>query len=173
MGQQPNIELEISDLPRPTPRPAPARRWSPGRPGDLTVPQDVPSGGAFGSTGPDPGYALRLVRTVDLALGPAEQAHNAEAAVAAIAGARAVHFSRAPIIEDVEVAALVLGYDTEGVPADLVDDLVADRPALVANIGHSSRQSTALIALVAPDVLSAGADEVRARMAAGERLLRR
>ncbi len=173
MGQQPNIELEISDLPRPTPRTAPARRWSPRRPGDLTVPGDVPSGGAFGSIGPDPGYALRLVRTLHLAIGPAEQAHNAEAAVAAIAGARAVHFTRAPIIEDVEVAALVLGYDTEGVPAGLVDDLAADRPALVANIGHSSRKSTALIALVASDVLASTADEVRARMAAGERLLGR
>ena len=173
MGQQPNIEIQISDLPRPTAHTAPARPWSPRRPGDLAGPQDVPSGGAFGTTGPDPGYALRLVRTRDLALGPADQAHNAEAAVAAIAGARAARFGRAPVIVDVEIAALVLGYDREGVSADLIDDLAADRPALIANISHSSRRSTALIALVASDVLLASPDEVRARMAAGERLLGR
>ena len=173
MGQQPNIELELSDLPRPTAHTAPARRWSPGRPGDSATPLDVPSGGAFGSTGPDPGYALRLVRSRDLALGPAEHPHNAEAAVAAIAGARAAHLGRAPMIEDIEVASLVLGYDTEGVPADLIDDLVASRAGLIANISHSARKGTALIALVPIDVLTASPMELQARMAAGECLLDR
>ena len=112
MGQQPNIELEISDLPRPTAHTAPARSWRPERPGDLNAPGDVPTGGAFGSTGPDPGYALRLVRSIDLAVAPAEQGHNAEAAVAAIAGARAARFRRAPTLEDVEIAALVRRRDS-------------------------------------------------------------
>jgi hypothetical protein len=61
MGQQPNIELDESDLPRPTPQPAPARRWRPTKPGLITAPSENPSGGYFGKTGPDPGWAIRIV----------------------------------------------------------------------------------------------------------------
>ena len=86
MGQQPNIELEIADLPRPTARPAPARRWSPSRPGEMNTPEDVPWGGAFGTTGPDTGYALSLVGQRDLVLAHGEHRANAEAAIAAVAG---------------------------------------------------------------------------------------
>ena len=173
MGQQPNIELEISDLPRPTSHPAPPRRWRPSRPGDLAGPEEVPVGGAYGSTGPDSGYAHRLVRGRPLQLAAAERSHNAEAAVAVVAGARAATFGRAPTIEDVEHAALVLGYDADGMPDELIEDLAADRPALVAQIGHMARKSTALIALVPVDVLMASARDVRTRTAAGERLLNR
>ena len=35
VGQQPNIELEMADLPRPRPKPQPAHGWVPGRPGEL------------------------------------------------------------------------------------------------------------------------------------------
>ena len=173
MGQQPNIELDISDLPRPTSHPAPPRRWSPSRPGDLAGPEEVPVGGAYGSTGPDSGYAHRLVRGRSLELAATERKHNAEAAVAVVAGARAAAFHRGPTIDDVEHAALVLGYDREGIPAELIEDLAVDRPALVAQIGHLARKSTALIALVPVDVLMASPRDVRARMSAGERLLNR
>lgn len=171
MGQQPNIELDISDLPRPSGHTAPPRRWKPGRPGDIERPDDVPSGGSFGSVGPDPGYALRLVRSRQLSMIAGEQGHNAEAAVAAIAGARAAYFGRAPMIEDVDLAAIVLGYDPAGIPADLIEDLASSRVGLIAGLGHSGRKMTALIALVPTDVLSSNPDSVRARMAAGERLL--
>ena len=129
MGQQPNIELDISDLLRPTSHPAPPRRWSPSRPGDLAGPEEVPVGGAYGSTGPDSGYAHRLVRGRSLELAATERKHNAEAAVAVVAGARAAAFHRGPTIDDVEHAALVLGYDRDGIPAELIEDLAVDRPA--------------------------------------------
>ena len=173
MGQQPNIELELSDLPRPTAHPAPARGWSPSRPGDLNSPADVPSGGAFGATGPDPGYARRLARAKDLSLAEGELRRNAEAAVAEVGGARAARIGRAPIGEDVDVAALLLGYDPEGVAEGVMAELAADRPRLVAGLSHSAQRAIALIALVPDDVLVAGATEIRARMSAGERLLGR
>lgn len=171
MGQQPNIELELSDLPRPVPHPAPARRWIQERPGDLSAPDQVPSGDAFGRIGPDTGYARRLVRTRDLQIDPREQLHNAEAAVAAVAGARAARMGRAPTMEDVELASVVLGYDHANLPEDLLAELADARVPLIAGLSHSSRKGLALVARVPEDVLGSAPGEVRARMASGERLL--
>ena len=173
MGQQPNIELEMSDLPRPVALTAPARRWRPDRPGDACGPGDVPHGVGFGTAGPDTGYALRLAATRELPVPQSEQIHNARAAVAAIAGARAAHFGRAPIMEDVDVGALLLGYDPQGVAPELLQDLAVDRPHLIANVGHSARRSLALVALVPAAVLRSSPKDIRARMAIGERLLGR
>ena len=173
MGQQPNIELDMSDLPRPSQRPAAARPWRPDRPGDIEAPRDMPEGRAFGSTGPDSGYALRLVRRRELAVPPNERQHNAEVAVAAVAAARAAAFGRAPVPADVDIGALVLGYDTDGIPADVLDELAGDRFNLVANLGHAPRKATALVALVPDNVLTAEPDSLRQRLAAGERLLDR
>ncbi len=101
MGQQPNMPLSIEDLPRPEAHPAPARRWQAKRPGDLAGPAEVPWGGAFGTPGPDTGYALRLL---------ADGAHGPEAvrALAALAGARASRLGRAPVAADVEAAEIIL-----------------------------------------------------------------
>lgn len=167
MGQQPNIELDISDLPRPTAHTAPARRWNPTRPGDLGAPGEVPSGGAFGTIGPDAGYALRLVRGAALDLAPNESLRNAQVAVATLAAARAARAGRAPTKADVEVAKLVLGYDRDAVPDDRLEELVRARSTLVAGIAHSSRHGTALIAAVDPEALDADPSEVRVRLASG------
>jgi hypothetical protein len=171
MGQQPNIELDLSDLPRPAAHTAPARAWRPNRPGDSRSPADVPSGGAFGTTGPDSGYAGRLTRGRELLIASGETRHNAEAAVAELAGARAARFGRAPTGEDVDVAALLLGYDPEGVDPDLIEALAVDRRGLVAGVAHSARRRLALIAVVDAAVLASGTSEIRARMAGGEKLL--
>lgn len=101
MGQQPNMPLAIEDLPRAEPQPGPARRWQAGRPGDVASPADVPWGGAFGTPGPDPGYALRLL--ADGAPGPEETR-----ALAALAGARASWLGRAPVAADLEAAGIIL-----------------------------------------------------------------
>lgn len=171
MGQQPNIELEISDLPRPVARPAPARPWRPSRPGDHAGPDDVPSGVGFGSTGPDAGYALRLAATTELTLAAGELRHNAVAAVAAIAAARASHFGRGPVGTDVELGAQLLGYLPDGVQAGLLEELATRRPELIAGVGHAVRRALALTELVPLDVLSSSPSAARARMAVGERLI--
>lgn len=171
MGQQPNIELEISDLPRPTPHTAPARPWIPARPGELTSPEEVPWGGVFGTVGPDTGYALLLVGALDLELAPGEHRKNVAVAVAALAGARASHFGRAPTLEDVEVAATILGYRPDGIPAALIGDLAADRVDWFANLAHAPLKAQAIVAGVDVEVLQSSPADVANRMAAGERLI--
>ena len=171
MGQQPNIELEISDLPRPSPSRLPERRWRPTRPGELTSPEEVPWGGAFGTTGPDTGYALRLIADRDIPLAPGEHRENAEAALTALAGARASHFSRAPTPTDIDVAMTILGYMPDGMPEELIDSLAADRVGWLAGLGHDWAKARELVAGVPIESLAAPLEDLRARMAEGERLI--
>lgn len=171
MGQQPNIELEISELPRPTAHTAPARHWSPGRPGELNTPGDVPWGGAFGTTGPDTGYALKLVKRHDLELGPSEHRHNVDVAIAAVAGARASRYGRAPISKDIDVALIIFGFVPEGLPGDLIEDLARDRVAWFANVAHNPPKVQEIVAAIPVAVLESVPEELRTRMAAGERLI--
>ncbi len=171
MGQQPNIELEIADLPRPRPGPDPARRWKPGRPGELGSPAEVPWGGAFGTTGPDTGYVYRLISVRHLDLAPGEDHHNAEAGVAALAAARASHFGRAPTARDVDVAMTILGYSPEGIPEDLIAGLRRERQHWLANLGHDAAKARALVAAVPIESLAAPLEDLRAHMERGERLI--
>jgi hypothetical protein len=96
MGQQPNIELDPADLPRPVPEPAPPGRNRPARPGVITAPGDVPRGAAFGTPGPDTGWAKRILRDADLP----ERSVLLEAVLATLMAARASHFGRAPVPHD-------------------------------------------------------------------------
>lgn len=173
MAQQPNIELENSDLPRPVATRGPEPRWHPERPGDLHGPGDMPWGGAFGTIGPDTGYVLVLIAGRELDLAPGEHRHQAETGVATLAAARASHFGRAPTIDDVDVAAALLGYETQDVPAELIADLATDRADWLANLGHDAARARALVASVPLDVLAGSPEDIRRRMAAGERLLTR
>lgn len=173
MGQQPNIELEISDLPRPTPGPAPARRWSPRRPGELGAPDDVPWGGMFGTAGPDTGFAFVLLRQYQVTPGPGEHPPDVEAALAALAGARASRVGRGPTRQDIEVAMLLLGYDPAGVPAAVLEPLIDRRSGWISNLAHAPAKARALVASFDPAVLEATVDEIRSRMVAGEYLVGR
>lgn len=173
MGQQPNIELEHSDLPRPTAHPAPARRWTPGRPGEVTSPDEMPWGGGFGTIGPDAGYVLRLIRSRELDIAQGEHRHNAEAALAAVATARASRFGRAPITEDVDLAAVLFAYDTDDLPGELVAGLQRDRLEWFANLGHDAAQRREIVADVPLAVLESKPAAVRAQMATGRRLIDR
>ncbi len=162
MGQEPNIPLRIEDLPRPTPQPDPARRWSPDRPGELHGPDDVPWGGMFGTPGPDAGYVLRLLHHAEFEPAQGEDRHDVEVALAAIAAARASHFGRAPTDEDVQVAMAILGLG-EGIPEAMRAGLAAKRPAWIANISHRPDQLRTLVAAVPRETLALGPDEVRTR----------
>jgi len=164
MGQQPNIELALSDLPRTKPGPAPARRWRPQRPADLHTPGQVPSGGAFGTIGPDSGYALKLVGEQEFELLPGEHHHDAAAAVAAIATARAAREGRAPIADDVTVGLIVLGFDSNGaggVPKP------STRPGWIANVGHDAAKLRQIVADVPAAILELKPEELRQKVADG------
>jgi hypothetical protein len=173
VGQQPNIELEMADLPRPVPKPAPPRRWTPERPGDLGTPQDVPWGGGFGTIGPDSGYARTLVGSRELDLAEGEPRGRAAAAVAAIASARSSLFGRAPIGKDIDVGAVLLGYDTAELPPDVVRGLQTARMSWLAGVEHRPGALVDLVAAIDPETLREDAAAIRSRMAQGERLINR
>ncbi|MDP8959121.1 MAG: hypothetical protein M3N51_07975 [Actinomycetota bacterium] len=171
MGHQPQIELELSDLPRPEPSRLPERRWVPKRPGDITRPEEVPWGGMFGTIGPDTGYALRLLPLFDFDPGPLQTDRDLGIGVVAVAGARASHFGRAPVAEDVELALLVFGFLPEGLPEELVGELVGARHEWFANAAHNPEKGRRLASAVPLEVLGATPAALRERMAAGERLV--
>lgn len=103
MGQEPNIRLGLEDLPRAVPEPAAPARWSPQRPGDFVSPDEVPWGGAFGTPGPDTGFAYKIVRNLDLP-GAAHRRSDIEAVLVVVMSARASSLGRAPTAADAAVA---------------------------------------------------------------------
>ena len=170
MGQQPNIELEIADLPRPRPKPDPARAWSPGRPGELGGPEDAQFGAGFGTVGPDSGYALTLVKARDLELADGERRSNTDTALAAVASARAALFGRAPTSQDVDLALVLLGLDPAS-SEDLRRDMGEARKRWFAAVAHHPGRLHGFIASLDPEVLSLTADAAQDRVAAGEALV--
>jgi hypothetical protein len=137
----------------------------PSRPGDLAGPGEVPWGGAFGTPGPDTGYALRLVASRAWALEPAEDRHDVEAAAAALMAARASHCGRAPVVADAEVAELLLGLSPD---AEAAPSLAGRRARVLPGIAHRAAALRALVASVDAAVLVAAPIEVADRIAAGE-----
>jgi hypothetical protein len=170
VGQQPNIELEISDLPRPRPKPDPARSWVPGRPGELGGPEDMRWGAGFGRTGPDSGYALSLIagRRLDLAEG--EHRANVDAALAAIVSARSSLFGRAPTGKDLDLAIVLLGLDP-ATPESLRREMGEKRKTWFAAAGHHPSKLFSFVSSLDTEVLRLTADEARSRMAAGAALI--
>jgi hypothetical protein len=110
MAQQPNVELSPGDLPRAVLEPAAARRQRIPRPGVITVPDEKPSGPGFGTPGPDTGWALRIIGRTELA----EDTPGLRKLLASLMGARAAHYGRAPVYEDLEVALELVGLGHRG-----------------------------------------------------------
>ncbi len=167
MGQQPNVEITLADLPVGKPQPEAARRWSPTRPGELSEPAAVPWGGAFGTPGPDAGYARTLASKIELALVEGERRADAEVAIAALATARASHFGRAPVGGDIALAAIILCYDRSGIPAAVADRIAAERGGWVGDMARQPHNASKLVAAVPIEVLVSTIDEVRAAVADG------
>jgi hypothetical protein len=134
VGQEPNIRLGFEDLPRPSPKPAAPGRWRPDRPGELGGPDEVPWGGAFGTPGPDMGFAHRIVRDLDLP-GSEGDRRDVRAAVVAVMAARSSAIGRAPTAADASVALDLLDLSETGLAA--LRGIAHDRArlgALVASI---------------------------------------
>jgi hypothetical protein len=117
MPTDPYVPSEIGDRPRqqqnlpPGLAPPPARDWRADRPGDLKA---APGDGALmGRPGPNVGYAYTLAARARprLRIAPHEHAEDVIAVIAEIAGKRAALFGRAPVIGDIDVAVVLLGYD--------------------------------------------------------------
>jgi len=163
MAQQPNIDLQASSSRQPTGGTGPERPWSPNRPGELTG-TGMPWGGAFGTPGPDAGYALKLVAGRELVLADHEHRADANAAAAAVAAARSSLIGRGPTKEDIDAAIIILGYDSES-------DFGPARAAAIGGSAHHPLRVRSLIAGIPKDVYDATPGELRERVASGESLI--
>jgi len=146
VGQQPNVEVGPADRPRPVPEPGPARRWRANRPGDITSPQQMRWGGAFGTPGPDQGWAIKLVAEGDLP----GRTPLLEKVVATLMGARASLYGRAPIMEDLETAKQILGLGEGADPG-----LEAQRNRWLEIAAHEKVPGKQALAEVGPELLKA------------------
>ncbi len=158
MAQEPNIELDGSVLARKDLPPAPTRRWSPHRPGELRAPEEVPWGGAFGRPGPDTGWVLRLVHLAEFDRG--DRPDELEQVVANMAAARASLYGRAPVPQDIEVAVVLLGLRPHKLPPDLADRLALERRKWLDAAAHEKIGGTAFIASIDPDLMRSTPEEV-------------
>lgn len=149
MGQQPNIEITEEDRPRATPQPGASVNWRSSKPGIPTGPQDVPR---FGRTGPDPGWALKLVARADL---PGDDPKLASV-VTGLVLARAAALGRAAVPEDIEAALVVCGYGE-----DVSDDLVERRERWIEAVPHEKRPGQTAVAEVDPQILIQKPEAIR------------
>lgn len=126
MAQQPNVEIAPEQMPTPGLEPTPARR-NPIRPGQILAPEDKPEGPAFGWPGPDTGFALRIIEHAEVA----QDDERLQRVLAALMGARAAHFGRAPTAGDLQAALRLVGLAGER-----SDDLDARRERWLAALSH-------------------------------------
>ncbi len=153
MGQQPNIELTESDLPRPVPRTPPASRWRPDiKPGIPVTPDEVPRGGMFGVPAPDGGWAMRIVNSADLP----EEDPAIRLVLAALMTARAGALGRGPTKEDLEVALVLCGYGFEAKP-----EIVERRQRWRDAVSHDLRPGETAVSEVDLDLIVKLPAEVR------------
>lgn len=156
MAQQPNIELDPSDRPRSVPSPGAARRWTPSkRPGVITSPSEKPSGAGFGTPGPDAGWAMRLIAQADLP----DSSEELASVLAALMGARASEFGRAPTMGDFEAALALCGIG-EGYP----DHIAERRERWKRATSHDKPKGSTALAEIDRDLLLETPERIRVAM---------
>lgn len=144
MAQQPNVEITEAEQPRRVLQPGPAVKWRASKPGVPEGPDDMPGGGYYGTTGPDPGWGLRIINMVEL---PSDDPHLREVVVG-LTLARAAALGRAPVPEDIEVALALCGYGF-----DAPDEVIERRERWVEAAAHDRRPGATAVAEVPKDVL--------------------
>jgi hypothetical protein len=157
MGQQPNIELSASDLPRVVLEPGAARLGNDARPGVITTPAETVAGGPFGRPGPDTGWVLKLVREAEFD----RSERGIEDLVAAVAAARAAAAGRGPSKTDVEVALILLGLLPRGVPEEVVAQLADTRSKHLRKAAHEKTKGQSFLEQVSPGLLAGDPNHVR------------
>lgn len=162
MAQQPNVESTEAHKPRVTLEPGPSVKWRTSKPGVPAGPADVPSGGHFGSAGPDPGWALKLVANADL---PSDDP-NLASVVTGLVLARASASGRAPVPEDIEVALVLCGFSE-----DASAGLVERRERWIASAPHDKRPGQTAVADVDRELIVAKADQIRYALRRAEGLI--
>lgn len=139
MAQQPNVEITAAERPRPKLEPGPAVKWRAHKPGVPDGPDDVSGGGYYGTTGPDPGWGLRLLNQTVL---PDDDVHFREV-IAGLTLARAAALGRGPVREDITVALAICGYGFEA-PTEVIER----RRRWVGAAAHDGRPGATAVAEV-------------------------
>lgn len=152
MAQQPNVEITTAEAPRTQLEPGPAVKWRSTKPGMPDGPGEIAGGGYYGTTGPDPGWALRLLSQVEL---PDDDPHLREV-VTGLTLARAASLGRAPVPEDIEVALALCGFGFDA-PAEVIER----REHWVDAAAHDTRPGATAVAEVDKRLLVQKPDPVR------------
>lgn len=152
MAQQPNVEITAAEKPREVPHPGVAVEWRADKPGLPLGPDDIPGGGLFGSTGPDPGWGVKMVKQADLP----DDDPNVRRVLTGLVMARAAAFGRAAIPEDLEAALALSGYDDD--PPEWV---VERRDRWVENSPHEQRPGASAVAEVEKATLMMSLERLR------------
>ena len=125
----------------------------------ITTPEQVPTGEGFGTPGPDTGWALRLIDRADVP----HRSKGLDKVLAALMGARAASYGRAPTLEDLEVALILCGI------GDALPDHLADRrERWVESTAHERPPGRAALAEVGIDLLRHKPAAVRLRVSKPE-----
>lgn len=125
------------------------------RPGMITSPQQMEWGGAFGTPGPDTGYAFKIIRAADLP----ERSDALELVLVALMAARASLFGRAPIHEDLEVAKIIVG-----IGYNLPPELAERRNRWLEATAHEASPGRTAVAEIDPDLLRFRPEAVAKRL---------
>lgn len=113
---------------------------------------DVPTGGRFGTVGPDPGWALHLLSTADLP----DDNPRLRKVVTGLMLARAAALGRAPVTEDLEVALMLCGYFD-----DPPTDVLERRERWLRAVPHELRPGETAVAEVDRELLVMKPEQIR------------
>ena len=161
MTQPSYVPIVEADQVRPAFRLRPPLPWKADRVADLRTPGQ-PRGRELGVPVPDEGYALRLAHRLfenRLQLTPGVRAEDALVGAAAVGGARAAVFGRAPVGRDLEMALLLFGFLGQA-----PQDLVAWRTPLFQAASHHYEQQRAIVDVVPEETLRLTPEQVHARL---------
>lgn len=139
MAQQPNVEITEAERPRIKLEPGPAVKWRAEKPGMPVGPGEVSGGGYYGTTGPDPGWGLKILARATL---PNDD-EGLRLVVAGLMLARAASLGRAPVPEDIEVALALCGYGFDASP-----EVIERRDRWIAAAAHDGRPGATAVAEV-------------------------
>ena len=152
MAQQPNVESTEANRPRTSLEPGPAVKWRASKPGVPSGPADVPRGGRFGSAGPDPGWAQKLVANTKL---PSDDP-DLISIIVGLVQARAAAHGRAAIPEDIDAALVLCGYSEDASP-----ELIERRERWLAAAPHDQRPGASAVAELDRDLIAAKPEQIR------------
>jgi hypothetical protein len=106
----------------------------------------------FGTPGPDPGWAVKLVAKAKL---PDDDPRLRDV-VTGLVIARAAAFGRAAVKEDIDAALVLCGYGDESRP-----ELAERRRRWLAATAHDSRLGATAVAEIDPHVITAKPEQIR------------